>query len=69
MAERAKCWDCGKFVPIGRGITGFIVRMSGREQYFCDKCLQKGAMLKDGSIGDRMQYLREQDFVKEFKIV
>jgi len=69
MAERARCWDCGKFVPIGMGITGLVIRTNGRKQYFCDKCLQKGASLRDGSVGSQMDYLKEQDWVKEFKVV
>jgi ribosomal protein L24E len=69
MEERAKCWGCGKFVPIGKGITGLVVRTNGHEQYFCDKCLKKGAELKDGSTGTEMDWLKERDWVKEFKIV
>ena len=67
MEERARCWDCGRFV--GMGITGLVIRTDGREQYFCDECLQKGAKLKDGSVSDKMDYLKEQDWVKEFKVV
>lgn len=69
MAKRPKCWYCGHFVPIGKGITGLVIRTNGREQYFCDKCLKMGAELKDGSVGTLMDYLKEQDYVKEFKLV
>lgn len=69
MTERPRCEYCGHFVPIGRGITGLVIRTNGREQYYCDKCLKMGATLKDGSVGDLMSYLKERDWVKEFKVV
>ena len=64
-----KCFYCGKFVPIGKGKTGLIIRIDGRKDYYCDKCLKMGANLKDGSVGTLMDYLKEQDYVKEFKLV
>ena len=67
MAE--KCFYCGKFVPIGKDITGLVIRTDGREQYYCDKCLKMGEILKDGSVGNVLSYLKEQDYVKEFKLV
>lgn len=69
MGERARCWDCGKFVPIGKGITAEIIRIDDRQIYYCDKCLKKGAILRDGSVGDMMSFLRERNWVKEFRIV
>ena len=69
MTQRPKCTYCGHFVPIGRGITGLVIRTDGSERYWCDKCLKMGAPLQDGSIGDMMQYLKEQDWLKEFKVV
>jgi len=69
MAERPRCQYCGHFVPIGKGITGLVIRTDGRKMYFCDKCLKMGDVLKNGSVGTVMDYLKEQDWVKEFKLV
>jgi len=69
MAERPRCQYCGHFVPIGKGITGLVIRTNGKKLYFCDNCLKMGAELKDGSVGTEMDYLKEQDYVKEFKVV
>lgn len=69
MAERPRCQYCGHFVPIGKGITGLVIRTDGRKQHYCDKCLKMGATLKDGSTGDLMSYFKEHRVVKEFKLV
>lgn len=64
-----KCWDCGRFIAVGLGDAVRILRTNGHEQFFCSRCLEKGAKLKDGSIGTEFDRLKEQPWVKEFEVV
>jgi len=68
MTNRLKCFDCGRFVSLGLGKTAVVTRTDGRKQHYCVSCLQQGAILKDGSVGNKQQWLKEQDWVKEFEL-
>jgi len=50
------------------GKTAVVTRTDGRKQHYCVSCLQQGAILKDGSVGNKQQWLKEQDWVKEFEL-